>query len=390
MKLIIFLFFFSLCGNAQDVAGQNNIFFVYIGPGNVEHDSVLVTTANPFAESSKGLEGRHTKVYYIDQTSIDTLKAFVLRSSFATNTYPSSIQINKIALDQRRDDYKIMGVAPYPLYAEDSNCYKLFGSARNKLHWGSVAWNAMSNYYTSPFYEVKYWGAKKTILLKKYWKPFFSYLGACLEAEQLDQDVAATLKNLGWKPPKPNETAIRNTFSRYVQQWDSIHAGESRSIRFVYIGADTGNHGTVAICADEPVQPTDRPGDSALGKAYVTDWDGLRTLRSWIAKSKYVTAHIDHRLDSSETNKDRLLDKFMIIGASDSPLYVQGENAYELFIQLSVGGWGGVNSSAMSDLIRQINNDVSGRKPGSPVQVQKSILDPYGKLRNAGSPATHP
>jgi|GEM_PF-3838310 len=80
----------------------------------------------------------------------------------------------------------------------------------------------------------------------------------------------------------------------------------------------------------------------------------------------------------------------MIIGARDSPLYVQGENAEELFIQLSVGGWGGVNSSAMSDLLRQINNDVSGRKPGRPVQGQKSILDPYGKLRGPESPATHP
>jgi hypothetical protein len=152
MKMIKFCLFVLLFGNAQKAKGQDKILIVYIGPDKRDYDSVLITSADPHNQRSNGLEGRFIKVYYIDQTSIDTLKAFVLRSSFATNTYPSSIQINKIALDQRRDEYIIMGVAPYPLYAEDSNCYKLFGSARNKLHWGSVAWNAMS-YLVNRCYE---------------------------------------------------------------------------------------------------------------------------------------------------------------------------------------------------------------------------------------------
>jgi hypothetical protein len=91
VKVIPFILFVSLCGNTQIALGQDNILFVYIGTAKGDYDSVLVTTADPYAESSKGLEGRHT--------------------------------------------YKIIGAAPYPLYIHGRDCFMLFKSTLEHLLW---------------------------------------------------------------------------------------------------------------------------------------------------------------------------------------------------------------------------------------------------------------
>jgi hypothetical protein len=145
MKLIILLFIVLLCGIPRIAEAQQSIQFIYIGSENGDHDSVLITTANPYDEHSKSLEGRLTKVYYIDQTSIDSLRSFITRIGFVTRSYSSKNKKKGIDALAQLDVYKIIGAAPYPLYVEGRNCYQFFISA-----WGyfgylgrSVASNAM-------------------------------------------------------------------------------------------------------------------------------------------------------------------------------------------------------------------------------------------------------
>lgn|GEM_PF-4558030 len=111
-------------------------------------------------------------------------------------------------------------------------------------------------------------------------------------------------------------------------------AQKASSVRFVYIGAEGGDHGTVAICAGAAIKPADRPGDDILGKAYLTDWPTLDKIKSSIAKSNFVMDYIDERLDSIQKYKEARYDKYKIIGVGDSTLYIQGENAARLFFQL--------------------------------------------------------
>jgi hypothetical protein len=114
---------------------------------------VLITTANPYAESSKSLEGRHTKVYYTDQISVDTLRSLITRTNLVTNSCPWKIQEKDNDTFARLDVYKIIGAAQSPLYVEGSNCLKLFGS------WGYLGKSAAANamFYLMLRCRVKSW-----------------------------------------------------------------------------------------------------------------------------------------------------------------------------------------------------------------------------------------
>jgi len=114
VKVVPFILFVSLCGNSQVALGQDNILFVYIGPAKGEYDSVLVTTADPYAESSKGLEGRHTKVYYIKQETTDTIRSLFSRCPIVTKSDTAKTPFLKSDTFELLDAYKIIGAAPYP------------------------------------------------------------------------------------------------------------------------------------------------------------------------------------------------------------------------------------------------------------------------------------
>jgi len=143
MKLILLLLPLLLCGFPRIAVGQQRIQFIYIGSEKGDHDSVLITTANPYDECSKNLEGRLTKVYYTDQTSIDSLRSFMTRIDFITKSYPSKNKKKEIDTLAQLDVYKIIGAAPYPLYVEGSNCYQFFVSGWG--YFGSLGRSVVSN-----------------------------------------------------------------------------------------------------------------------------------------------------------------------------------------------------------------------------------------------------
>jgi hypothetical protein len=135
VKVVPFILFVSLCGNTQIALGQDNILFVYIGTAKGDYDSVLVTTADPYAESSKGLEGRHTKVYYIKQETTDTIRSLFSRCPIVTKSDTAKTPFLKSDTFELLDAYKIIGAAPYPLYIHGRDCFMLFKSTLEHLLW---------------------------------------------------------------------------------------------------------------------------------------------------------------------------------------------------------------------------------------------------------------
>lgn len=135
MKVATFILFVSLCGNAQVTLGQDNILFVYIGPARGDYDSVLVTTADPYAESSMGLEGRHRKVYYINEETTDTIRSLFSRCPIVTKSDTAKTPFLKSDTFEILDAYKIIGAAPYPLYVHGRDCFVLFQSILQYLLW---------------------------------------------------------------------------------------------------------------------------------------------------------------------------------------------------------------------------------------------------------------
>ncbi|HET6255230.1 MAG TPA: hypothetical protein VFE32_14210 [Puia sp.] len=140
-------FFISLCSFAQVARCQETIRFVYIGPEKGDHESVWVTSAAFQNEFQRNADSLHEKVYYTDQRTIDTLRSYIARSNYVTQSYDPNIRKIEQDTPTLLDAYKITGVAPYPLFISGSDCFTLFVSTWHYL--GNIdlgtttGWNAM-------------------------------------------------------------------------------------------------------------------------------------------------------------------------------------------------------------------------------------------------------
>jgi hypothetical protein len=84
MKLNLLHLIILLCGLIRTAVGQQSIQFIYIGPENGDHDSVLITTANPYGERSKSLRDRLTKVSGIKSVKDAAESVGVARSGISS------------------------------------------------------------------------------------------------------------------------------------------------------------------------------------------------------------------------------------------------------------------------------------------------------------------
>jgi hypothetical protein len=145
MKIII-LHFALLCGLAKITVGQQNIQFIYIGSGRVDHDSVMITSMR---FSGGYPESKNLKVYYTDPMILDTLRSYISHSNYVRESYSSPSKNKEIDTLKLLDAYKITGVDERPLYVDGADCFNLFLSVQRYLDHvnlaNTTAWNAMFN-----------------------------------------------------------------------------------------------------------------------------------------------------------------------------------------------------------------------------------------------------
>ncbi|HET6255231.1 MAG TPA: hypothetical protein VFE32_14215 [Puia sp.] len=117
----------------QKLVDVRTIQFVYIGPEKGDHESVWITSAAFQNEFQRNADSLHEKGYYTDQKTIDTLRSYIARSNYVSQSYDSKIR--KIEPDTLAllDAYKITGVAPYPLFTSGYDCYTLIMSTMQYL-----------------------------------------------------------------------------------------------------------------------------------------------------------------------------------------------------------------------------------------------------------------
>jgi hypothetical protein len=145
MKLKLSFLPLFLCGFIRIATGQQKIQFIYVGSEKY-YESIVITSGH-LPEDPEGKDLSHKKIYYADQRSFDTLKAYILRSDFVNLSDVPISENGKIDTLKLLDAYKIIAADSDTLFIAGHNCFKLFSSSEEYLaHVGlsnTVAWYAV-------------------------------------------------------------------------------------------------------------------------------------------------------------------------------------------------------------------------------------------------------
>jgi hypothetical protein len=133
MKLIILFLPVLLCGFINISLGQQNIQFIYIGSTPDNYQDVLISSATFQGDYIKGNDRRLTKIYYTNQRTLDSVKAYILRSSWVKRSDTSEREKSEVDTVKLIHAFKIVGVETYPLYVKGKDCSDLFISTMRHL-----------------------------------------------------------------------------------------------------------------------------------------------------------------------------------------------------------------------------------------------------------------